>query len=389
MSKVLSAFLIQLATALEEEKGGEAGEGGEGGGGWRCQVHYTHVDVVAQPDAFVFRLLLLPHHSAIPPALALHVAIRALVSPHPPFALTLHRFKRWLGAHLFSPLFSDEVADLLACAWWQSGSPRSLTNPTCLLTALLRWVAAQPFARSPVVVQTDDGSDKLALLDRAQAGYARHPRPLYIVTEGGEVEVGGALTADSLRRVQAYAAASAGVIERAMEAGEEAVGRWMSVFATDLSQWDALLHLRPEVLSPHHRQMALHREAGAADDEEEKGVKEVRRGYKAPIDEEKAAVEPMYGVDVLRELVQRLHAQLGAYVDVGADYYGGQVVGLRVREGSGGGKWEVKGSGYKRVEKWGDGEVRLNVEEMVDDVRLIGHGITDRIQLQGRLASPS
>ena len=427
IAQIKSAFLIQIASLLPASVS--------------SVVSFSHLDLVtAAPSHYVFRLFLShAKETALSFQHRLHAAVRAYcLLNQPAFTGLVTLAKRWLACHLFSPFFNDFAVELLCAAWWEeekartgrsaaaageereeskagerdaaAAAPAAVSNGMVLLASWLQWLSSFPFASSPVIVRLSPDTDASALEERLRA--VHHKQQLQQQAQwlwlGCELTddltpslVGGNVTQQVMSRLAAYAAASFRLLHSLLLHGETA--GWLSVFKTDLSGYDALLHVRPEMLPVPQLQQSMQRlqqgQEGGQAGEAAGGRK--RKGYKPPMDErkEEGAVsgECMLGVDVMRELLSALHLQLGSYLEFNADCYGGRVIAVRVRETVADEddhpqrqpQWSVKHSGYKRVPGWGSERVELNVEEMLADIEMIGEGLLERVQLQGKLAEGS
>ena len=311
-------------------------------------------------------------------------------------------------------------------------STAGVSNPLVLLIGWLEWLGECDFSSGPLVVPLpalSAGSSTSAhpssvssassdtptpLFDRALAAYknriadasAANPLPaLYIATP---VDLTSSITSPHLTaalvsRLQLMAASCASHLS-GLFSGCELVG-WLSAFKPDTTSFNCLLHLRADVLSWETLQSSIGRVRGASQEEEDgdrlpaqdsnevaaasvSGVRAKRRkvsGYKAPIDEHKEEAsrrhEILLGVDVQLEYVRALQQQLGAYIDVHADLYGGSVIGVRMKQ-RGRSKWKVRESGYTSWRVGSGTEGEWNVHEMLADMQLIGHGILERVELQ-------
>ena len=393
VQQIKSAFYIHIATALSSPSPAASSSSPSSASAPlppTSVVSFTHLDLVTRPQHFVFRLYLQHHREPSSVQHDLHIAVRGFASTHAHFSAVVTVVKRWLAAHLFSPAVNDWMAEMAVIGWLQQQQQALPTNPTVLLTLFLSWLSTFPFAFTPLIVRLKEDTDARALEERLMALYhkARPAPPLFIASDVDEASsiVGGNVTLATVRRLQAYAAAGSGRLTQLLTKGAAGLALWMSVFKTDLRPWDLVVHVRPAVLGHQHLQQSVHRV-----EDDGAHAEPARKRYKPPIDEGKDGAgeqECLLGVDVLRAFVQRVETQLGWYAEVGADYCGGQVVVLRLKEegeGEGGGRWSVKDSGYKRVREWQDDAAVLNVEEMVEDVWRIGEGMVDRIDVQGRL----
>jgi U3 small nucleolar RNA-associated protein 22 len=315
--------------------------------------------------------------------------VRGLTAQYPLLAPTIRLVRRWVHAHLFGGVLSEEAVDLVAAHVFVA--PQPYTVPASLLTAFTRvldllafynW-RAQPLIVPSIQLSSEAKTGTALTLDSVQfendlprelvveihAKFQQRRKSgkgaaMYIATAhdlesrvwtmragtNEDVDTGdnkslklvSAPSAADLDRITSYARATLQGLAALVRAQDSKFASWVSLFKTPLELFDGFLQLDVQALGRERAGQSLfllapkHEEAAAA------AAATPRRGkggYKLPADmdanatsapEEVDASLPVHaGYDPVRRLLEELRRCFGHLASFYHDALGGRVIAVK------------------------------------------------------------
>ncbi|CAK9267471.1 unnamed protein product [Sphagnum jensenii] len=401
IAKTKSAFCLEIARSMQEKWGvgciatEDAVDILMEGYTFRLSVLYSKD--LGQPDKSVGELLpsrteglmqdghLQNAHASL---------LQALHGACPAYGPTVRLAKRWMWSHLFSGVISDEVVELLVAYTFVKSAPNA--PPSSRLTGFLRFLLLlvhYDWALAPLVVDVN-GDFTTADLDRIvsqfesvrrkfQGGEGGGPA-MYISTPYDSVSKTWTQHSPSpavLKRLIAYAKSSADLIVSLIK-GEEDDSRWLSVFRTPLTCYDALILFHPEAL-PHPSRTLFQPEVHSKAVIKRAPVEGIspwvsqnvlRRGIRT------AREHLLIGFNPVLEFAEELQVKYGKVCSLWYDAAGSSgIMGLTFSNSAH--VTKAKSAKRKQVE---NGQAIIDLDSFVRDVADIGEGLVKSIHILSR-----
>lgn len=399
--KTKAAFCLQIAQSLQKK--------------WNvgCVAAEDAIDIIV--EGYVFRLLLMydkdptramtskddEQLGTVSPAHDLllqssHASlIQGLHGVYPAFGPTVRLAKRWTWSHFFSGALSEEVIELLVAYVFVRPSP--YLPPASRVTGFLRFLQLlvnHEWALEPLVVDVNgdltpnDYSKITAKFDAVRHGPQingagpddiRGPS-MYIATSydfGCKTWTHDSPSQQVLKRLIAYARSSANLLTELIK-GREDDRKWLSIFRTPTSSYDALVELHLDCL-PHPNRVLFPPEGLGESILSKAAPKSIspllppailNMGIKAARD------HLIIGLNPVEEFVQDLQVKYGDACTVWYDPVGSSLIGLTLSNSAF--SKQVKSAKRKRIEN--DTPI-LDLDTFLKDVAALGEGLVKNIYL--------
>ncbi|XP_024527195.1 nucleolar protein 6 isoform X1 [Selaginella moellendorffii] len=255
----------------------------------------------------------------------------------PAYGPTVRLAKRWIGAHLFSDVITEEAIELLVAYIFTR--PQPMFPPSTRITGFLRFLrllANYDWHLSPLIVDINgDMSSKdretvVAFFEATRRGEhadfyegSKEGPAMFIATSYDMQSVTSTRCSPlkpALKRLVAYAKSSAALLTSNITGMDN---RWQSLFRTPLNCYDTVLVLQRKSL-PHPGRVLFSPELG-----------KLQAAFVCPDVRSHLAFRTnqlFVGFNPVVEFVQDIKAKFGDYYDVWYDVLGSDVIGLTLQK---------------------------------------------------------
>eukprot|EP01052_Picozoa_sp_SAG31_P013047 SAG31_NODE_776_length_12175_cov_9.349122_7_plen_1171_part_00 len=326
-----------------------------------------------------------------------------LLLKHPAAAKTIRLVKRWLHSHMFSGLISDRAVELIVCFCFSTKGAAPYYIPSTQLQGFLRFLKilySFDWAGSPMVVSLDADSQSLnETLDAARNARASNTDvPVFIVTDYAN---GRSVWTDSenpslpiVQRLQKFAKATAKVLQSYMHRpGRSSTAPLSSIFTTPSQHFDVLIRLNVSMI-PGAKFCAnvAHRKRARRAVESGPFALPQRIPKNLMADANDSHEQIVVGMVPAKAYVEELRAIFGTIALFFLDELGGSYIGVKWKpdmwiphRGRNGLKLQT----FKysllvprcRNSDSNHPEVCRNVFEILEQIRVLGEGLVERIEM--------
>nr|XP_043615466.1 nucleolar protein 6 [Erigeron canadensis] len=306
---------------------------------------------------------------------------------YPLYGPVVQLAKRWVAAHLFSALFTEEAIELLVAYIFQKPFPFSAPcSRVSGFTRFLRLLLEHDWMFTPLIVDINEDmtpddekeiNEKFSLSRKAyEEGTGSVTSAMYIATaydKGSEAWTSSSPSILELNRMTAYAKSSSNLLTKLIMQGQIDSYDWECIFRTPLNNYDAVILLHRDKLShPEHLLFPSELTHGklVARGNASKTFQPylLTNGVKGST---KDLQEQLYlNFNPLMCYVKDLESAFPDRFKLWYDSFGGDAIGLT---------WEKENLKKRRRED--DDNVKKNMADILKDVGKVGKGLVKSIHL--------
>lgn len=301
--------------------------------------------------------------------------------------------KRWLATHLFTDYITDITIELLVTHLFLSPTP--YTVPNSMLQGLQRFfqlILKYDWNSTPLILDLNN-TLKPEQIELITTNFQRKRSKasgsaMYIVTEMDMEAELAPITSETLTRLQLYCGSSQTYLTTQLSTMTTDTRVWKTLFKTPLTTYDLLIHVNTSVLPLMYlAQSVINPLTGS--------TKVTKKTYKPSLDSVAHTNElaftssihaPLVEFNVMQHYLSTLRYHFGSFAQFYYDGYGGSIIAVQFSTSA----FETrpfKVATVASTEPVVDGEVkgvRVSKEQVVEEMKILGTGVVERIVVQHR-----